>query len=136
MEDLHWFATVLLGALTVLLIYQARWVTSRRRAGEHMAAVCAFIYQGQRLRREVSGLRERIEDWEARGEEWEQRVLRWLRQYQPSFGVQFLLEMPPTQQLGSPFAANIQVADWMNRLDRRLMALSKLVDYLRDVSRA
>ncbi len=108
------------------------FLNRKRRADRDMDMVCAFMEEGSRLRQSVSRLQVFDRVWGEYGERWEQRVQEWLHRDRRSFEWQFLLEMPATQQLASPFAADIHIADWMNRLDRRLSALSKLVDYLRN----
>ncbi len=108
-----------------------RILNRKRQTKEDMKTVCAFMGEGNKLRESVSRLTTFDGVWNTYGEGWERKVQGWLREMRPSFEWQFLLEMPDTQQLGSPFAADIHIADWMNRLDRRLSALSKLVDYLR-----
>lgn len=108
-----------------------KFLTRKRQAREDMKVVCTFMEEGNQLRWSVSQFRV-LDGPYIGGEGWERRVQKWLHMRRPSFEWQFLLEMPDTQQLGSPFAACIHIADWMNRLDRRLSALSKLVDYLRN----
>jgi hypothetical protein len=106
----------------------ALWISLKERTDGRIAIVSAFMSDGARLRNDIETGQQFIKN---NCEQWEKQVYDWLAENMPDFKEQFRLELVPGGQAWSPNVPHQEAAHWMNTLDRRLLQLKEVLDYLR-----